>query len=179
MKLIAAQSLRAVKIKTHSCFNAPTSCEKSLKNTHSSSTLSSCEFCFWSSTAREVAKCRAKLTRACTSFANLRHATPLCDSTRHPARRGELKDVAVLDIGHQDSPTKMLRGLRKACRWQRARRSLAGVRHRDSDYGAQKPRRSMWILPSRGYMGPMVKAARRSFACIAKTAASTTLAIIS
>ena len=41
----------------------------------------------------------------------------------------------------------MLRGLRKACRrqarqWQRAKRSLAGdgVRHRDSDYGAQAAR---------------------------------------
>jgi hypothetical protein len=43
-----------------------------------------------------------------------------------------------LDIGHHHSPTKMLRGSRKACsrqarQWQRVKRCPAGVRHRDSD----------------------------------------------
>ncbi len=49
--------------------------------------------------------------------------------------------MSRLDIGHHHSPTKMLRGSRKACsrqarQWQRAERCPAGVRHRDSDCGA-------------------------------------------
>ena len=52
-----------------------------------------------------------------------------------------IHSVSRLDIGHHHSPTKMLRGSRKACsrqarQWQRAERCPAGVRHRDSDRGA-------------------------------------------
>ena len=70
-----------------------------------------------------------------------------------------LKNIASrLDIGHHHSRSKMLRGLRKACtlvavtsiklaigltamrmlgKGATAKRSLGGVRHRDSEYGAQ------------------------------------------
>ena len=53
-RIHSCSKCRSCENKTHSCFNVPTSCEKSHKNTRSSSTSSSCEFCFWSSSSRKM-----------------------------------------------------------------------------------------------------------------------------